>query len=120
MAPMAALICDVPCATPVARPPALSVATAALEVDQVTDPVTFCVLASVYVPVAVNWRVAPLAMVGLAGVSAIDTSAAGPTVSVVLPVMAPEVALICAVPCAAPLASPLAETVAVAVFDDAH
>ena len=61
-----------------------------------------------------------MAIVGFAGVTAIDTNAAGPTVNVVLPVTAPDVALICDVPCAAPLARPPAVIVATARFDDTH
>ena len=41
---------------------------------QVTEPVRFCVLLSVYVPVAVNWRVAPFVIEGLTGVTAIDST----------------------------------------------
>ena len=62
----------------------------------------------------------PFGIDGFAGVTAIDTRAAGPTVSVVLPVTAPTVALICALPCAGPLARPPAVMVATAVFDDAQ
>jgi hypothetical protein len=59
-------------------------------------------------------------MVGFGGVTAIETSAAGPTVSVVLPVTPDEVALIWTLPWARPLASPPALIVARAGFDDAH
>ena len=60
-----------------------------------------------------------MAIVGFAGVTAIDTNV-GPTVTVVLSVTPPEVALICDVPCAAPLARPPAVIVATARFDDTH
>ena len=69
---------------------------------------------------AVNCFVVPLAIVGFAGVTAIDVNTVGPTVNVVLPVIAPEVALICEVPCPAPLARPPAVMVAAAVFDETH
>ena len=59
-----------------------------------------------------------MAMDGFAGVTAIETNAAGPTVNVVLPVTAPEVAPICEVPWAAPVARPVAVMVATAVFDE--
>ena len=55
---------------------------------------------------AVNCSVSPLAMLGLAGVTAIDTNVAEVTVSVVLPEMAPLVAEIVVLPAAAELASP--------------
>jgi hypothetical protein len=55
-----------------------------------------------------------------AGVTAIDTSAAGPTVRVALPVTPPEVAVIWAVPCVAPLATPLDVIGATLVFDELH
>ena len=69
---------------------------------------------------ALNCRILPWAIVGFAGVTAIDTNAAGPTVKVVLPVTALEVALIWDEPWATPVASPPAVTVATAVFDDAQ
>ena len=69
---------------------------------------------------AVNCCVVPLAIDGFAGVTAMDTSAAGPMVSVVLPVTPLSVALNCEVPCATPVARPAALMVATAVFDDAH
>src|SRR5271167_3798636 len=62
-----------PAATPVARPLLLMVATeVALEV-QVTALVTFCLLPSLKVPVAVNCCWFPAAIDGLAGVTATDT-----------------------------------------------
>jgi len=50
----AALIFVEPTLFPVARPDALTVATAVLEEDQVTELVRFWVLPSLNVPVAVN------------------------------------------------------------------
>jgi len=52
---------------------------------QVTDVVISWVELSVYVPSAINCFVVPMAILGLVGVTAIDTSAAGVTVSAVLP-----------------------------------
>ena len=69
---------------------------------------------------ALNCCILPWAIDGFAGVTAIDTNAAGPTVNVVLPVTAPEVAPIWDVPWATPVARPVAVTVATAVFDDAQ
>jgi hypothetical protein len=66
----------------------------------------------------VNCRAVPLAIDGFAGVTAIDTRTAGPTVKVVLPVTPAELALTWEVHCAAPVARPVAVIVATAGFDD--
>jgi hypothetical protein len=60
----------------VANPAPLMVATLAFVELQVTELVRFCVLLSLYVPVAVNCCASPAAIEGLAGVTAIDTSVA--------------------------------------------
>ena len=65
----------VPAAIPVARPLALIVATGVLEDVQVIWLVTFWVLPSENVPVAVNCSVPPVGRLGLAGVTAIEVSA---------------------------------------------
>ena len=72
----AAVMLLVPTPTPVASPPAVMVATVVVAEFQLTDAVMFAVLLSLYVPVAVNCCVAPLAIVGLTGVTAIDCSVA--------------------------------------------
>src|SRR5207237_755524 len=59
-------------------------------------------------------------IVGLAGVTAIDRRAAGPTVKVVAPVMVPLVAEMELVPWLAPWARPPPPIVATPVLDDAH
>ncbi len=88
--PNVAVIVVLPVPTLVASPllPAvlLIVATVAVADAHVTVPVMSCVLPSVYVPVAVNCFVVPRGIVGIAGVTAIDTKAAGVTVNVVEPV----------------------------------
>jgi hypothetical protein len=81
-----------PVPTALASPAVLTVATAAAEELHVAVLVRFCVLPSVYVPVAVNCCVLPLTTDGFTGVTAIDTSVAAVTVSVVLPETVPEVA----------------------------
>lgn len=53
---------------------------------------------SLKVPVAVNCFVVPMAMLGLAGVTAIETRLAPVTVSEVVPLTEPEAAVIVAVP----------------------
>src|SRR5262249_43209389 len=64
-----------PTATPVASPLGLTVATAALEEDQVAWLVMFSVLRLECVPVAVNCCDAPTGIAGgLAGVTAMDAS----------------------------------------------
>jgi len=93
-------------ASPVVCPAMLIVATVGVSELHCTVPVMFCVLPSVYVPVAVNCCVSPSGSTGIAGVTAIDTSAAAVTVTVADPVIVPDVAEIVAVPCATLLATP--------------
>jgi hypothetical protein len=66
-----------PVPTPVANPVVLIIATEVLEELQVTEFVRFCVLPSLYVPVAVNCCVPPFAIDGFAGVTIIDTKLLG-------------------------------------------
>src|SRR5207302_1103870 len=79
-APSVAEIVEVPTPAPVATLPA-RVAIAGADDAQVTDAVRFCVNASVYVPVATNPRLVPFAIDGLAGVTAIDTSLGGVSIT---------------------------------------
>jgi hypothetical protein len=119
IAPEVAVIVEFPTPAPVARPAALIVAVVVVPEDQVTLDVRFCVVPSLKVPVAVNCCVAPLAIDGFAGVTAIDCSVAV-TVRVVEPLIAPDVALIVEVPTPAPVARPAALIVAVVVVPDDH
>src|SRR5580765_1931653 len=89
--PRIALIDEVPGATPVARPPLLIAATRVLDELQVTLEVIVFVVPSVYVPLATNGTVPPAAIVGLAGVTPMETSAGAETVSVVEPGTVPDV-----------------------------
>ena len=66
---------------------------------------------------AVNCCVVPLGIDGFAGVTAIDTRVAGPTVNVVLPVTPPE-ALIVLLPCVIDVARPPDVIVATLVSDE--
>ena len=118
--PEVALMTLVPTPAPVARPPEVIVAVDVVADAQVTEAVRFCVLLSLYVPVAVNCCVWPLAIEGLAGVTAIETRVAEPTVSTVDPDTDPEVALITLVPTPAPVARPPAVMVAVEMVADAQ
>src|SRR5262249_25500177 len=81
---------------------------------QVTWLVRSSVVLSVKVPVAVNCSVSPLGTDGFAGVTAMETSAAGVTVSTVEPLIFPIVAVILNVPIDAAVARPAALIGAVA------
>ena len=108
--PDVAVIVVTPAALALARPSEPRafeiVATTSSEEDHVTAEVRSWVVASVYVPVAVNCCVVPFAMLGSAGVTAIDTSAAALTVNVVVPEIKPDVAVIVVEPSALALARP--------------
>jgi len=115
-----AVICDVPTPIPVAKPAELIVATPGVPDTQVACVVRFCVLLSVYVPVAVSCSVSPFAIEGFAGVTAIDTSAGATAVTISAGLTTvPNVAVICVV-CVelSPVANPLALMVATKVFDE--
>ena len=75
----------------------------------------FCVLPSVYVPVAVNCWVDPKGSDGIAGVTTIDTRVAGVTEIPVEPVMLPDAAVTLVLPTATADAKPCALTVATVV-----
>ena len=118
--PDVAVIVALPTPAPVATPPATIVATPVADELQLTDPVRFCVLPSLYVPVAVNCSVVPFAIETLPGVTDNEVNTAAVTVNVADPLIAPDVALIVAVPCATPVASPPLLTVATEVADELH
>jgi hypothetical protein len=75
--PKVAFIIVLPTDTPLANPPALIVATPGTDELHTTWLVTFCVLPSEYVPVAVNGCVPPTGMPGLTGVTAIELNVGG-------------------------------------------
>jgi len=108
MLPEAAWMVVLPVATPAAKPAPLIVATAVFVELQVTELVRFCVLPSLYVPVAVNCWLIPLATDGVTGVTAIEANTGGVTVRVVDPLMPPDVATITLLPVATALARPVA------------
>jgi hypothetical protein len=101
-----ALIVAVPTPTLLASPLLLIVAEEGVSELQTAVEVRFCVVPSVYVPVATNCCVVPNAIVGFAGVTAIDTSAAVVTVNAVVPCTDPDVAVMLAVPVSTLAASP--------------
>ena len=84
----------------------LIVATVAADELHCTVVVMFWVLPSVKVPVAVNCCGIPSAMLGMAGVTAIETSAAAVMVSLVEPLMPERLAVTREVPTATLVANP--------------
>jgi hypothetical protein len=111
-----------PAAAAVARPAAVMVAVAVLELVQAAVEVTFAVDPSLYVAVAVNCCVAPAAMLGAAGVTAMEESdfTAAITVNVAVPLMPLTVAVTVLEPAATAVASPAALTVAIVVVELVH
>lgn len=109
-------------ATAVTKPEALTVAIAASEEVQVTPAVSVCVAPSEYLPVATTCWVDPLGKVRGDGLKLIESSTAGLTVSVVLPLVVPWVALMMVVPCDRAVASPMVPVVmlmeATVAFED--
>src|ERR1700722_8782395 len=85
MPALRAAIVVLPTAAPLASPceplALLTLATLGSLEDQVTCVVRSCVELSEKVPVAVNGRLTPFGMLGVAGVTAIDTKRAEVTVS---------------------------------------
>ena len=65
-----------------------------------------------------NCMVRPMAMLGLAGVTAIDCKIAAVTVSVVFPDLLPEVAVMTEVPTPTPVARPPGFTIATPIAPD--
>ena len=96
--PDVAVIVAVPFPTLVASPPRLTVAIVAADEVQVAVLVKFCVLLSLYVPVAVNCCVYPAATDAVPGVTAIEANTGAVTVNVVEPWIVPEVAVIVVAP----------------------
>jgi hypothetical protein len=118
--PDVAVMCAVPVATLVANPwlvaTLLIVATAGESELHCTVVVMSCVLLSVNVPVAANCCVVPSGMEGIAGVTAIETRAAGVTVRVVDPLTVADVAVTDVFPTPTADATPWPFTVAMAVL----
>jgi len=90
--PKVAVIEALPTASPLANPPAPTPATDDDDELQVTELVRFCVLPLLKVPVAVNCWLFPLAMLALAGLTAIDANTGTVTVRAAEPTMVPEAA----------------------------
>jgi len=111
-------------ARPIEPAALLIVATPVFVEDQVTCVVRSCVELSEKTPVAVNCRVIPFATLGFAGVTPIDTSTAGVTVNVVLPVTPPLLAETVVLPTPVVVAKPFEPApllmIAAPVLDEDH
>lgn len=109
-----------PAPTPVASPALFTVATVVLDDCHVAVEVTVAVEPSLYVAVAANCCVPPVATVAVAGVTVmLDTVfAAAVTSSVARAVKLPSVAVMVTAPAAIAVARPEPFTVATAVFDE--
>ena len=88
----------VPVPTPVAKPELLMVATVVVAEFQVTEPLIFAWLESLYVPVAVNCCIVPLAIDGFAGVTAMDCRKTPVIVNVCAEEAFPEVVSVTVMP----------------------
>jgi hypothetical protein len=84
-----ALIVAVPAAAVLTNPEADTVATEVAEEDQVPELVRFCVLPSLYCPVATSCWNAPRERDGFVGLSVIEVRAGGATVTAVDPLTDP-------------------------------
>jgi len=121
--PIVAVMVLCPAAMPVAKPfvgtVLLIVTMDVSDDDQSALEVRFLVLLSLNVPVAMNWIVVCRAILGLAGATAIDTSA-GATVTETLPVKPCIVAVMLVCPLATAVSVPEELTVATLVCDEAQ
>jgi hypothetical protein len=104
----------------VARPADEIVATGVFDELQVTLEVTFAVVLLLYVAVAVNCCVDPLAKLGSEGVTVMAVGVDAATVNVALPACPLSVAEIVALPGESPVARPAALIVATVEFEEAH
>jgi hypothetical protein len=117
--PCVAEIVDWPTATPVATPVELTLAAAAFDDAQVAELVRFCVVPSLYIPVAVNCSFALRDMEALGAVIAIDCSVGAVMVSATMLEVTPFcVAMMLLEPTPVPVARPTALIVAAAAFDE--
>ena len=116
-----AVIVAVPALNPDTSPELFTLAAAGLYEAQVTVPVRFCTLPFVNVPRAMSCKVVPGCTVGFTGVTAMDISAGGATVSKVEPGgREANVAEIVVLPWARLVANPELFTDATAGFVDIH
>ncbi len=118
--PKVAVTVALPTATPVATPLVAIVATAVEDELQLTVVVRFCVLPSLYVPVAVNAWFSPAGIEAAEGLTVMEVSTGAVTVNAAEPLMLPEAAVMVAAPCEMPLAKPLALIVAMDGSNELH
>jgi len=110
----------VPPPSPLAKPPDEIVATEVFDELQVTLDVTLAVVLLLYVAVAVNCWVEPLAKLGSEGVTAMAVSVGATTVNIVLPACPLSVAEIVVFPGESAVAMPAELTVATVVLLEVH
>lgn len=122
--PDVAVIVELPGARPFAVPSVgmllLTLATVVAEELQLAVAVMSCVLLSVNVPVALKLVVVFAAMDAIGGATAMETNAAGATVSKVVPVTFPNAADTVVEPCVLVQPSPAADMLAATVFELLH
>jgi hypothetical protein len=110
-----------PAVTPVVSPAALIVATAVFATVHVAVADTSAVVPSLYVPVALNFCVAPTAMLAVPGETDIVVSVFGVTTDVTVNALFPLIpfntAVMVVAPAVTPVATPVALTVAIAVLE---
>jgi hypothetical protein len=105
IAPDVAVIVAVPIPTPTANPPLEVVATLIADELHVTAFVRSRFVPLLYVPVAVNCCVPPVAIDAVLGATAMEVNTAAVTVNEAAPLIFPETAVIVAAPALMPLAS---------------
>jgi hypothetical protein len=118
--PSAAVIVVRPMPALVARPALLIIATDVVPDVHATVVVRVCVERSLNVPTALYCVVPPSGTVDVSGVTAIETSVAGVTVSAAEPLVAPSVAVIVDEPVVSAEAVPVIATVATAGDEELH
>jgi hypothetical protein len=117
--PELAVIVVTPEAIPVASPPVLMLAISGAEELHITESVTFLLLPSLNVPMAVNCSVVPTTSEGSGGPTTIDTRVGTTfTERVVAPFTPPEVAVMVVVPGAMPVARPAALIAATSIAEE--
>ena len=119
-APEVALMDVCPTASADASPETLTVAFDGSDELHVTVAVRSWMLLSEKIPVAVNCRIVPFAMLGLCGVTSMDCSVAAVTDKSVEPEIAPRVAEMVVDPASRAEALPVASMVAMEVADESH
>jgi hypothetical protein len=118
--PDVAMMLVVPAVKPTAKPAALTVPILGADEPHATEALRSLVVLSLYVPVAANCCVSPLATEALDGVTASAIKMAVVTLNWADPLVVPEVAVIALVPLLKPDAKPDELIEATAVDDDFH